>query len=254
MPLRKTERPPVIQDKVGFANETNATVYVHDIYDGAGLPGVQRGVVKKLIEGVSIRVFTATREATIRRDGRGGGTCAGLSAPCRWRRTARQCSNPRQHPRRPATAGRRWPAPSTSCGVGIRQCPARRSPALVATKSRTPPPRSKPRGTATPQAVAEITPWARAGPRVQFRPRGPAGVGQALRWLSQRRATDPGEAAARFPSRKAEGKRHFDPSYLALMPYIRRPGPESDIHLQVPLEWHAWTSELIQMLEKGHHR
>ena len=50
LPLRKTERPPVIQDKVKL-NETNATVYVHDIYDGAGLRGVPRGLVK------SLRVF-----------------------------------------------------------------------------------------------------------------------------------------------------------------------------------------------------
>ncbi len=47
LPLRKTERPPVIQDKVRL-NEANATVYVHDVYTGAGLRGVPRGTVKKL--------------------------------------------------------------------------------------------------------------------------------------------------------------------------------------------------------------
>lgn len=45
----------------------------------------------------------------------------------------------------------------------------------------------------------------------------------------------------------------FRKGYAALHPYVRRPGPESDYHLQVPLEWHASTSELIQKLEKGHH-
>ena len=46
---------------------------------------------------------------------------------------------------------------------------------------------------------------------------------------------------------------HFTPSYVALHPFVRRPGPESDYHVQKPLEWHAGTSELVQMLEKGHH-
>ena len=40
---------------------------------------------------------------------------------------------------------------------------------------------------------------------------------------------------------------------MALHPFVRRPGPESDYHLQKPMEWHAGTSELVQMLEKGHH-
>ena len=47
--------------------------------------------------------------------------------------------------------------------------------------------------------------------------------------------------------------RNFTPSYVALHPFVRRPGPESDYHLQKPMEWHAGTSELVQMLEKGHH-
>jgi len=44
-----------------------------------------------------------------------------------------------------------------------------------------------------------------------------------------------------------------DVSYMSLQPYVRRPGPESDYHLNKPMEYHASTSELIQMLEKGHH-
>jgi formylglycine-generating enzyme required for sulfatase activity len=34
---------------------------------------------------------------------------------------------------------------------------------------------------------------------------------------------------------------------------VRRPGPESDYHLPKPYEYHASTSELIQMLRAGHH-
>jgi len=53
--------------------------------------------------------------------------------------------------------------------------------------------------------------------------------------------------------KERNGWSNFTPSYLALHPYVRRPGPESDYHLQAPLEFYAGTSELIQMLEKGHH-
>jgi formylglycine-generating enzyme required for sulfatase activity len=45
----------------------------------------------------------------------------------------------------------------------------------------------------------------------------------------------------------------FTNSYLALQPYVRRPGPESDYHLLTPGEFRANTSELVQMLRKGHH-
>ncbi len=46
---------------------------------------------------------------------------------------------------------------------------------------------------------------------------------------------------------------NFTPSYLELHPFVRRPGPESDYHLQKPMEFYVNTSELVQMLGKGHH-
>ncbi|MCF0233867.1 MAG: formylglycine-generating enzyme family protein, partial [Thermoguttaceae bacterium] len=45
----------------------------------------------------------------------------------------------------------------------------------------------------------------------------------------------------------------FYKSYQALRPYVITPGPESDIHLLRPFEYHASVSPLIQQLEKGHH-
>ncbi len=44
-----------------------------------------------------------------------------------------------------------------------------------------------------------------------------------------------------------------DTAYDTLHPYIHRPGVESDMALLNPLEYHASTSLLVQMLEKGHH-
>ena len=45
----------------------------------------------------------------------------------------------------------------------------------------------------------------------------------------------------------------YTPAYDALIPYVRRVGIEDDVSLLVPGEYHADTSELVQMLRKGHH-
>jgi formylglycine-generating enzyme required for sulfatase activity len=45
----------------------------------------------------------------------------------------------------------------------------------------------------------------------------------------------------------------FEPSYAALRQFVRVGGLESDLHLLPPKEFHADTSELVQMLKKGHH-
>jgi hypothetical protein len=56
-----------------------------------------------------------------------------------------------------------------------------------------------------------------------------------------------------YPRRPTERGGAFSASYLALNPYVRRPGPESDYHLLNPMEYHSSTSLLVQMLSKGHH-
>ena len=45
----------------------------------------------------------------------------------------------------------------------------------------------------------------------------------------------------------------YSKSYFYLQAYVRRPGPESDIHLLNPMEYNANTSPLVQMLKAGHH-
>jgi len=57
------------------------------------------------------------------------------------------------------------------------------------------------------------------------------------------------------PSKSGKTKPNFaDPrsAHRSLHPYVRRNGPEGDYHLLTPLEFHADTSELVQMLQKGH--
>jgi len=45
----------------------------------------------------------------------------------------------------------------------------------------------------------------------------------------------------------------FSAAYAFLQRYVRRPGPESDGHILRPMAFHASTSPLVQMLERGHH-
>jgi hypothetical protein len=45
----------------------------------------------------------------------------------------------------------------------------------------------------------------------------------------------------------------FQPSYIELRKQIRVGGLESDLHLLPPMEFHADTSRLVQMLKNGHH-
>lgn len=42
-------------------------------------------------------------------------------------------------------------------------------------------------------------------------------------------------------------------SYLNLHPYVNRQGPEADIYVMKPYEYHASTSELVKILKRGHH-
>ncbi len=55
-----------------------------------------------------------------------------------------------------------------------------------------------------------------------------------------------------FAANQPLGFRNFPQSYLNLHPYVRRTGPESNQNLLSPMEFHANTSELVQLLEKGH--
>jgi len=48
------------------------------------------------------------------------------------------------------------------------------------------------------------------------------------------------------------GMMRYTPAYDALIPYVRRVGIEDDVSLLVPGEYHADTSELVQLLRKGH--
>ena len=45
----------------------------------------------------------------------------------------------------------------------------------------------------------------------------------------------------------------FSVGYAELHRFVRRPGIESDYHVLEPMEFHAGTTQLVQMLKRGHH-
>ncbi|MDH3346241.1 MAG: SUMF1/EgtB/PvdO family nonheme iron enzyme, partial [Kiritimatiellaceae bacterium] len=64
-----------------------------------------------------------------------------------------------------------------------------------------------------------------------------------------------GDRLVKFKSNTKGSKSgaHFSEAYMSLHGYLRRPGIESGMHLHSPMEFHADTTELFMMLNKGHH-
>jgi formylglycine-generating enzyme required for sulfatase activity len=250
VPLRPSRRPPVIPDRVDLTKDT-AVVYLSDVYFGDGLKGVPRGTVK------SLRIY----EQHYAYPKMGGHIHVGIDGPWDVKRMlgtvpveedgSANFTVPANTPiavqplddrGRALQIMRSWftamPGEILSC-VGCHES-QNSSPPSVPTL-------------ATQRAPSPIKPW--YGP-----PRGFSFAREVQPVLDKycvgchdgQHADRPNLAAGAMAT---SGKRNhrFTPSYVALHPYVRRPGPESDYFMQQPLEFHASTSELVQMLEKGHY-
>lgn len=246
VPLCKTKTPPMIADRVDLTRD-DSTVMITDIYEGPGLADVPRGTIKKLriyelhyaymqmgghkhvaVEGCwDVRRILGTVD--VNADG-----SASFTVPANMPH-AIQCLD---------TDGaavqvmQSWytsmPGEIISC-VGCHE------------DQNTTPPNKRTR--AARKQPSKITPW--YGP---------------TRGFSFNREIQPvldkycigchnGQNQSRpdFGPKEKNGWGNFPEPYLALHPYVRRPGPESDYHLTNPYEYHTNTSELVQMLGKGHH-
>lgn len=246
LPFRKSVTPPVIPDQVDLAQK-DATVYIQDIYKGEGLKGVPRGSVKNL----RLYEFYYTYPKM------GGHKDVGVEGPWDVRRILGTVPvnadgsavfkapantpiaiQPLDEKGRAMQIMRSWftamPGEKLSC-VGCHERENSAPPTQAAK--------------AMYQTPETIKPW-----------HGPA------RGFSFTRDVQPvldqycvgchnGSKSDRpdFSRKEKNGWLNFEPSYLALHPYVRRPGPESDDHMYEAMEWHTSTSELVQMLEKGHH-
>ncbi|MEI6503128.1 MAG: formylglycine-generating enzyme family protein, partial [Armatimonadota bacterium] len=242
IPLRATPAPPVIPSAVDLARR-DATVYLYDVYRGGGLAGVPRGTVKSLriVEPVYRYWGNGETHSTAIDGGwdvkRIWGTVPVQpdgSAYFRVPANTPLLVQPLDARGRAQQQMRSWftamPGETVSC-VGCHE--QRREAASAGRRQR-----------AVLSKPAEITPW-----------HGPA------RGFSFEREVQPvldrncvachssGRVDLR-PLPTATGR--FSVAYQTLHPYVRRPGLEADIHMLPPREFIADTSQLVQMLKKGH--
>lgn len=250
VPLRKTTRPPVVPDRVNPASD-EATVYITDIYRGEGLPGVPRGTVKNL------RIF----EIYYGYNKMGGHAHVGVEGPWDVHRilgTVPVFEDGSAYFRIPANIPvavqpldaegravqlmRSWfvgmPGERVSC-VGCHERQNTTPPALPTIASMSPP--------------VEITPWNGPARGFSFKRDVQPVLDRHCVGCHDDAATKGNPSRPNLAEKPRNGWGNFTPSYLALHPYVRRPGPESDYHVLAPMEFHTGTSELLQMLEKGHH-
>ncbi|MBI3922446.1 MAG: SUMF1/EgtB/PvdO family nonheme iron enzyme [Armatimonadetes bacterium] len=250
-PIRKRPTPPVIPDKVN-PKRKDAVVYMANVYSGDGLKGVPRGTVKKLR--VSSNHFAFP--------GMGGHINIGIDGPWDVKRilgTVPVYSDGSAKFRAPANTPlvlqpldaegkalqvmRSWmtamPGENVSC-MGCHE-----------SVSTTPPSKKTEAALKLP---VDIKPW--HGPARGFSfEREVQPVLNTYCVSCHNGQSQEGKTLPDLRSKKevANYAGAFTPAYESLHRYVRRPGPESDYHLLTPLEFHADTSELVQMLQKGHH-
>lgn len=242
VPLRPKPAPPVIPDKVRL-DRPDAIVYLADIYAGDGLRGVPRGTVKRL------RLL----EQHFAYNQMGGHLHVGVDGPWDVKRILgtvpveedgsalfRVPANtpisvqPLDSSGMALQVMRSWmtamPGETLSC-VGCHE-PLNGAPPLRRTM-------------AAGREPSPISPW--YGP-----PRGFSFKREVQPVLDRYCIGCHGAGATLDLRDTGAGFGGFDNAYLALHPFVRRPGPESDYHLLPPLEFHADTSPLVQLLRKGH--
>ena len=276
IPLQRQPHPPAIQDRVDLTRD-DAVIYLHDVYAGPGLAGVPRGAVKRLR--LAAYDFGDPGLAGPDKIGCGGpweamrllGTVPvheDGSASFRVPANTPLTIQPLDAEGKALQLMRSWytamPGEQVSC-VGCHEKP-----------SDTPLVRHD---LASMSAPTEIDPW--YGPPRGFdferevqpvldqhcvschdgQPHG--NEARTLDLRSERHATNyTGRQLTQLGATRLhpDAQRQlggtavrYTPAYETLIPYIRRVNIEDDVHLLVPGEYHADTSELIQLLQKGHH-
>ena len=277
LPVRKTPTPPVIPDRTD-PKRKDAVVYLHNVYAGPGLAGVPHGTIKRLRVvayhfgypglagpdkigcGGPWEVMRILGTVPVQPDG---------SAVFRIPANTPLTLQPLDAEGKAVQLMRTWytamPGETVSC-VGCHE-KTQDTPAVRY-------------GEALGRKPAEIEPWYGPARGLDFeRDVQPAldtfCVGchngkarpdkkkipdlRAERFVKNytgRKLTPQGAQRLHPAMRKllVDGDRiRYTPAYEALLPYIRRVSIEDDVNLLVPGEFHADTSELIQMLRKGHH-
>jgi formylglycine-generating enzyme required for sulfatase activity len=246
VPMKKQKKPPVIPNRVD-ENQQDAVFYITDIYAGPGLKDIPRGTVK------DIRLYTYSYGY----NHIGGHEIVGHESTWDVRRMLGTVSvendgsalfrapanmplvlQPLDDEGRALQLMQSWtvgqPGEIVSC-IGCHEA-----------QNMVPP--NKPT-VASRKIPSEIEPW--NGPARPFAYRFEVQPVLDKYCVSCHNGHIPDRPV--FTATGTGDNWKQDQSYLSLHPFVRRPGPEGDYHLFQPMEYHASTSELIQMLEKGHH-
>jgi formylglycine-generating enzyme required for sulfatase activity len=251
IPLRRRSTPARVPDRVQPDRRT-ATVFLQNVYAGEGLRGVPAGTV------TSLRIFQY--EYSYRHVG--GHNVIGYEGPWDVRRLLGTVPvfkdgsavftipanvplslQPLDSEGRALAVMRSWfvgmPGENVSC-VG---CHEKQNSVAGVQKT-----------LAANKAPVDIEPW--LGPTRGFSFQREVQPVLDRRCVGCHNGTEPGR-----PLLADKGERLGFPTaqnaysrpYLELAAYVRRNGPEGDYHVLTPLEFHASTSELVQLLRKGHH-
>lgn len=273
IPLRKTTRPPVIEDRVDL-HQKDALVYLENVYKGPGLKGVPEGSVKALrlysyqfayhkVAGINHRVGTdgpwepkrILGTVPVEEDG---------SAFFRVPANTPISIQPLDAEGRALQLMRSWmtamPGEIISCvGCHEKQNSAPSNRLTIASRQRPAEIRlwhGPVRGFSFEREVQPvldkfcISCHGATDNRAEPDLRSDQG-----RFFVYKNGQPKPEIVSGIPREELvkEYGGVFQPSYIALRGRVRVGGLESDLRLLAPGEFHARTSELIQMLEKGHY-
>lgn len=241
--------PPVIPDRVN-PDRKDALVYLADVYAGPGLAGVPRGTAKAL------RIYSPHYTYP----GVGGHINIGIDGPWDVKRilgTVPIESDGSAFFRVPAnTPFAVEPVDQGGQAIQLMRSWMTAMPGETLTCSGCHEPQRQAVGAAggiaalTP--VREIEPWHGPTRGFSFKREVQPVLDRYCVSCHDGSGTEPTTLDLR-QGEDAQGWRGFTPSYVALHPFVRRPGPESDYHLQNPTEFAADTSELVRVLRKGHY-
>jgi formylglycine-generating enzyme required for sulfatase activity len=261
IPLRATPRPPSIPDKVDLERQ-DADVLIADIYRGEGLRGVPRGAIKSLrvmgyhfaYQGMGAEPYSVGMDGPwdpkrilgtvpVEADG---------SAHFRVPAYTPIALQPLDAAGRAVQLMRSWftamPGEVVSC-VGCHE-PQNTAPPVRQSLAANRPP-------------AEIKPWYGPARGFAFRrevqpvlDRHCTGCHDGQPQADGRRLysfVDGENAPVQSNANRHNQEARFSPSYYQLRRFVRTPSKESDMHMLRPWEYHASTTRLIQLLQKGHY-
>ena len=249
-PIKKRARPPVIPSRVNL-HDKESVCYIQNVYRGPGLKGVPEGTVEEL------RVFTYAYgyynignhhhigvesgwdikrmlgTVKVEKDG---------SAMFRIPANTVISLQPLDKAGRAIQLFRSWlvamPGEKLSC-IGCHEAPTE------------PPVTSKTIASGKPPQA--IKPWRQAVEGFAFEMEiQPVLDAYCARCHDGSDAKKPDFKNAALVDTKSNEHR-FSHSYHAFHRYFRRPGPESSGLMNIPYEFHASSSEGVQIIEKGHY-